>query len=47
LIKEKDNFVYYDLEKESLDIAHWINKASLDKKGELLTREAERIAELI
>lgn len=47
LEREKDQFIYYDVEKESMDIAYWINKMSLNKEGELYNRESEVIGKLV
>lgn len=34
LEREKDNYFFYDLEKDSEDIEYWINKMSLKKNGD-------------
>eukprot|EP00347_Sterkiella_histriomuscorum_P004030 403362013 len=47
LEREPGVYIYYDLEKESMDIAYWINKMSLNKIGEELTRETDIISRVL
>ena len=47
LEREKDVFLYYDMEKESEDIFYWVNKQSLKKNGDELNRETQVINTLL
>ena len=47
LEREPGVFVYYDIEKDSEDIAHWINKQSLLKQGDELNRETDVICKML
>ncbi|TNV74085.1 hypothetical protein FGO68_gene8059 [Halteria grandinella] len=47
LQREKDTNAYYDLEKDDQDLHYWINKMSLKKTGDELTREVSIIGQSI
>lgn len=41
------NYAFYDVEKDDEDITYWINKMSLKKKGDEISRESAIIAKLL
>lgn len=47
LSREPNEYVFYDVEKDSEDIANWINKMSLDKHADPLNRETDVISKLL
>lgn len=47
LSREPNEYVFYDVEKDSGDIASWINKMSLDKHADPLNRETDVISKLL
>ncbi|CDW87719.1 UNKNOWN [Stylonychia lemnae] len=47
LEREPGVYHFYDIEKESDDIAYWINKMSLSKLGDELNRETEVISKML
>ena len=44
LQREPGNFAFYDFEQQNIDIRSWINKKSLNKNGDPITRETAFIA---
>ena len=46
-MREPGVFFYYDIEKDNQDIDYWINKMSLKKAGDELSRETEVISKLL
>jgi hypothetical protein len=44
LVREPETFIYYDLEKDDMDLKQWINKMSLKKTGDDINRETLAIA---
>ncbi len=47
LEREPNDYVFYDIEKDSGDIAQWINKMSLAKHVDVLNRETDVISKLL
>jgi hypothetical protein len=41
------NYAFYDVEKDDEDITYWINKMSLKKQGDEISRESAIIAKLL